>query len=575
VRGRQPFVKHRLALSYNGEIYNYRELQSELGSSGTKFLTSSDTEVLIEAWRRWGPGCLRKLRGMFAFAIFDEASGSLFLARDHLGVKPMHYMRRKDGIVFASEIKALTAAFGSELQIDPAGMVAAMLYNYVPERRCTLNGVEKLQPGTYAEFHPDGSCHVRTYFDIAEVAAAAAAGPPIDLTEVIAESVAAHLGADVPVTGLLSGGLGSGIITVLAKRSNPDVDAYTVTFRPEDRRFGAMADDAAHARRMARRNQIDLHEVCIAPDVVELAPRLVDILDEPMGDPAAINTLLLCQAAQAAGVKVVLSGLGADELFGGFGTCLAPSAAERHSRRPGLPRLPALARRAANAVAVMRPRQLKSAPDSPVEEEEEAFRRSNSLYDPELLTELISPELWPDVDDLLGEHLEAYCDNFLSDRVNRVCLAHARMALPGLHLAYTDRAAMAVSTEIRVPFVDPVVFRAAFSLDGEHKVDQNSGKRKVALRQAGRAWLPERMVNRPKVRFSAPLRAWVTRDLRHLVDDVLVRGELVGTGFIQDKALATLIFQDRAGQKDNSKQIWQLLNLELWYRGVCAAGVGL
>jgi asparagine synthase (glutamine-hydrolysing) len=310
--------------------------------------------------------------------------------------------------------------------------------------------------------------------------------------------------------------------------------------------------------------------VCIAPNVVELAPRLVDILDEPMGDPAAVNTLLLCEAAQAAGVKVVLSGLGADELFGGYGTCLSPSGAETHAR------LPAFARRAASAVGALRPRHANARPGALVgEEEEEAFRRSNSLYDPAKLTELISPEMWPDIDDLLGEHLEAYCDNFLSDQVNRVCLAHARMPLPGLHLAYTDRAAMAVSTEVRVPFVDPVVFRAAFSLAGDHKVDQSSGKRKMALRKAGRAWLPEKMVNRPKAPFSAPLRAWVTRDLRQMIDDVLVRGELVGTGFIQDKALADLIFQDRAGQKDNSRQIWQLLNLELWYRGVCAAGVGL
>jgi asparagine synthase (glutamine-hydrolysing) len=472
--------------------------------------------------------------------------------------------------VFASEIKALTAAFGHELQIDPAGMVASILYNYVPERRCVLDGVEKLQPGTFAEFHPDGSCHIRTYFDIAEVAAAAAAGPPIDLNEVIAESVNAHMTAEVPISGLLCRSLGSGIVTVLANRSNPDVDAYTAVFRPEDQRLAAMPDDAPHARKMARRHQIQLHEVRIAPDVVELAPRLVDILDEPIGDPAVINTLLLCEAAQEAGVKVILSGLGADELFGSYGTCLAGGGSELRSRSPGI------ARRAASAIGGLRPRRVNAAPGSSVGDEEEAFRRRNSLHEPARLIELISPELWPDVDDLLGEHLEAYCDNFLTDHVNRVSLAHARMPLPGLHLAYTDRAAMAASIEVRVPFVDPVVFRAAFSPGAEHKVDVSSGGRRVGLKKAGRrAWLPEGSANRPGGAYSAPLRTWVSRDLRDMVDEVLVAGELVTTGFIQDKALGTLVSEDRDGRQDNSRQIWQLLNLELWYRHVCEAGVGL
>ena len=316
--GHQPFLKHHLALSYNGELYNFRELKSELSARGATFQTSSDTEVVLEAWRQWGPGCLRKFRGMFAFAMFDEVSGSLFLARDHLGIKPLHFIRRDGGVVFASELKALVAAFGHELEIEPSALIASIMYYWVPDRRCTLSGVEKLQPGTWAEFRPDGTHQTKTYFDIAEVAAAAAAGPPIDLREVIESSVAAHLVADVPISSFLSGGLDSGIVTVLAKRTNPDVDAYTITFRPEDHRLEAMPDDVIYARKIARQYGIKLHEMQIAPDVVELLPRLVNILDEPIGDPAAINTLLMCEAARDAGVKVILSGMGADELFGGY-----------------------------------------------------------------------------------------------------------------------------------------------------------------------------------------------------------------------------------------------------------------
>ena len=179
--GQQPLSKQGLTLCYNGELYNYRELRRILTGLGVSFTTSSDTEVVLESWRRWGPDCLAKFRGMFAFALFDQASGSLFLARDHLGIKPLHYIRRGDGVVFSSEVKALVAAFGHELHIEPGALVASILYFWVPESRCSIREVEKLQPGTWAEFRPDGTSRRGTYWDAAEVAATAAAGPPVDL----------------------------------------------------------------------------------------------------------------------------------------------------------------------------------------------------------------------------------------------------------------------------------------------------------------------------------------------------------------------------------------------------------
>ncbi|HET9060126.1 MAG TPA: asparagine synthase (glutamine-hydrolyzing) [Acidimicrobiales bacterium] len=576
--GSQPLVKDGLALSYNGELYNFRELRAELASLGARFVSSCDTEVVLEAWRMWGPACLRKFRGMFAFALFDQQGGSLFLARDHLGIKPLHYLCRKDGVVFASELKALVAAFGHELQIEPSALVASLLYFWVPEKRCAINKVQKLAPGTWAEFRPDGTVRTKTFFDAAEAAAAAAAGPPVDLRETIEASVNAHLVADVPVSSFLSGGLDSGIVTVLAKRANPDVDAYTITFRPEDQRLEAMPDDAVYARKIARQHNIDLHEIQIAPDVVGLLPQLVDILDEPIGDPAAINTLLMCQAAREAGVKVILSGMGADEMFGGYRKHIACVMAEQYRG------LPSGARRGVSGLVDHLPvaaggrglryvrwaKRFLTFAELP---EEAAFRRSYTLFDPDALASLVSPELEPDIDDVLGEHFETYADNRLSDHVNRMCLADSRLFLPSLNLTYTDRASMAASTEVRVPFVDPLVFRAAFSLPGDQKVHHRTGK--VALKRAAEAWLPKEIIHRPKASFSAPLRAWVTRDLRELVDDVLVKGELVNTGFICSESLRSLIDEDRAGRQDRSKQIWQLLTLELWYRQTTKAGVGI
>jgi asparagine synthase (glutamine-hydrolysing) len=572
----QPLHKDGLTIVYNGELFNYRALKAELTARGTRFTTKSDTEVVLEAWRSWGPAALDRFRGMFAFALVDERTGELVLARDPLGIKPLYYMRRGSGIVFASELKALVAAAGSELRIEPGALVASMLYYWLPEQRCAIDGVAKLPAGSWALGRPDGTFTVAQYWRIAEVAARAAAGPPADLQAVIEESVAAHLVADVPISSFLSGGLDSSIVTVLAHHANRGVDAYTITFRAADQRLEAMPDDAVYARKVAHRYGINLHEIEISPDIVELLPRMVDVLDEPIGDPAAINTLLMCEAARERGVKVILSGIGADELFGGYRKHLACVLASQFGRVPApgralvrsaVERLPVSAAGRGLRYARWAKRFLTFA-ELP---EEPRFRRSYTLYDPAELAGLLSPDLASHVGQVIAEHSEIYNDNSLTDEINRMCLADARLFLPGLNLAYTDKASMAASVEVRVPFVDPVVVEAAFSIDGRAKIRRREGK--VALKQAAVDWLPPEIVHRPKASFSAPLRAWVRRDLRELIGDVLVGGELVTSGMIRRDGLTQLVADDQAGREDRSKQIWQLLSLEMWYRNAQAQGV--
>ncbi len=572
----QPLHKHGMTLIYNGEMYNYRALRAELAARGVPFATSSDTEVVLEAWRAWGPGALRRFRGMVAFALFDAETGDLVLARDPLGIKPLYYLPRGGGVVFASELKALVAALGSELRIEPGALVASMLYYWLPEQRCAIDRVQKLPAGSWARFRPDGSVGVQYYWRPADVAAEAAAGPPADLGTVIEESVAAHLVSDVPVSSFLSGGLDSSIVTVLAHQADAGIDAYTIAFRPEDQRLEAMPDDAVYARKVAARYGIDLHEIEISPDIVRLLPRIVDVLDEPIGDPAAINTLLMCEAARERGVKVVLSGMGADELFGGYRKHLACVMAGKYHRLPAgsralirstVDRLPVTAAGRGLRYSRWAKRFLTFA-DLP---EEPRFRRSYTLYDPAELAALVNPDLASHVDQVVAEHSDLYHDNSLPDEVNRMCLADARMFLPGLNLTYTDRASMAASVEVRVPFVDPVVAHAAFSIEGTAKIRHRQGK--VALKRVAERWLPREIVYRPKASFSAPLRAWVRNDLQEVIGDVLVGGELVGSGIIRREALLRLIKDEHAGREDRSKQIWQLLTLELWYRHAQSMGV--
>ncbi|MGH3824701.1 MAG: asparagine synthase (glutamine-hydrolyzing), partial [Pseudonocardiaceae bacterium] len=529
--GAQPMVSGGLALTYNGELYNAPELRAELIAAGVRFRGSSDTEVLLEAWRRWGTGCLPRLRGMFAFAVFDERTGELVLVRDQLGIKPLFLVRRGHGLAFASELKALAGALGASLHIDEAALVASLLYYWVPDSRCAFREAEKLPPGTWLRAWPDGRMEQGRFWSIREVAQQAQelSGAP-DLDAVIADSTQRHLLSDVPVATFLSGGLDSSYLTALAARHRPGTTAYTIGFRAQDAKFEAMPDDLRYARQVAARFGIDLHEIEIAPKILELLPHLCYHLDEPIGDPAAINTFLICSAAREAGVKVMLSGMGADELFAGYRKHLANLLAVRYQGVPGslrrplrsaIDRLPvASSRRGYRSVRFAK--RFLSFADLP---EETAFRRSYTMYDRLELLDLLSPHLGGIVDDVLTEHAVTFSDNALGDHVNRMCLADTRLFLPGLNLAYTDRASMAASVEVRVPFVDVEVVKAAFSVPGHQKIVGRQGK--VALKQAALSILPREIVYRPKGLFSAPLRAWMSRDLAPLVDELVNDGVLV------------------------------------------------
>ena len=566
--GAQPMVSDGLALTYNGELYNAPALRRELESLGVRFRGTSDTEVLLEAWRRWGVDCLPRLRGMFAFGIFDERTGELTLARDQLGIKPLFYVRRGGGLVFASELKALAGELG-DLTVNDAALVASLLYYWVPDSRCAYREAAKLPPGSWLRIRPNGSVEQGTYWSIRDVAAEAQHSGPVDLAAVVEESTKAHLLSDVPVATFLSGGLDSSYLTALAARHSPGISAYTIGFRAEDARFEAMPDDLKYARIVASKFGVDLHEIEIAPQVLDLLPKMTYHLDEPIGDPAAINTFLICTAAREAGVKVMLSGMGADELFAGYRKHLANTLALRYQKVPAALRSPvksvvdrlpvATAKRGYRSVRFAK--RFLSFAELP---EETAFRRSYTMYDHAELTALLSPDLRATVDDVLTEHADTYHDNSLADFVNRMCLADSRLFLPGLNLTYTDRSSMAASTEVRVPFVDVEVVKAAFALPGSAKIARRQGK--LALKKAALSILPEEIVYRPKGLFSAPLRAWMSRDLAPLVREVVNDGLLVRNGFLRREALQRLVDEDATGQQDRSKHLWHVLTLEHWYR---------
>jgi asparagine synthase (glutamine-hydrolysing) len=295
-------------------------------------------------------------------------------------------------------------------------------------------------------------------------------------------------------------------------------------------------------------------------------------LDEPIGDAAAINAYLICQAARDAGVKVLLSGMGADELFGGYRKHYAALLATRYRRvppwlrqrvvEPTIRHLPVASKNRGYRLT----RWARRFVDFASLPEEAAFRRSYAHYDEGQLGELLAPELAVHVDGLVSEHRDTYAAYRGDDQVNRMCLTDTRMFLPSLNLAYTDRASMAASTEVRVPFVDKHVFEAAFAIPGSDKIVGR--ERKAILKEASLPWLPREIVYRPKGLFSAPLRAWIRRDLQEMVEEHVALGYLVESGMLDKTEVRTMIDQDRSGMTDRSKEIWQLLTLDLWHREV-------
>jgi asparagine synthase (glutamine-hydrolysing) len=568
----QPFEKGNLVIVFNGEIYNFRTLRAEIEATGVQFRTNSDTEVVLEAWRLWGPQSFVRLRGMFVIGIYDKREGRLVLARDPFGIKPLFVLRRGNGLAFASELKALLPILGPDAEIDNSAVVAAMVYGWLPDEFCMYRHVSKLLPGHWLERRSDGTVLEHVYWDpVAEMVEQETTPFDVEhLREVLRDSVSAHMVADVPVATFLSGGLDSSLITVLARKQVDRMDCFTIAFRAEDQKFEAMPDDLSFARQVAKAADLNLHEIFIRPDLTQMLPRMVDTLDEPIGDGATINTYLICKSARELGIKVLLSGMGADEIFAGYRRHYACMLASRYRRVPHFVRhglieplvdlLPAAGRNRGYRTFRWAKRFVKFASLN----EEQAFHRSYAFLGRTDLQHVLNRDLSREVDNVFSRHAEIYAQGPRDDQVNRMCHADVRLFLSGLNLAYTDRASMAASTEVRVPFVDIEVVRAAFRLRGAEKIRGQNGK--WALKKAAEAWLPPSIIYRPKGLFSAPLRAWVRNDLKAMVDEILPNGELVRRGYVKRDYVRNLIQDDRTGRADYSKEIWHLLTMDHWFR---------
>ncbi len=570
----QPFEKDGLVLVFNGEIYNYRSLMTELRSEGVQFRSHSDTETVLEVWRRWGEVGLRRLRGMFAFALYNRSTQSMILVRDPFGIKPLYITHHANGaFAFASELKTLLGLMGEVPEINAQALTASLLYCWLPREQSIYQGITKLTPGTMMSIDASGQVEHHAYWQPSELLVDQSGGVPVTverLQEVIEDSVTTHMVADVPVSTFLSGGLDSSIITVLAKRHAGELDSYTIGFRADDQRFEAMPDDLRYARQLAKEHGIRLHEIEANPDTASMLTQMVAMLDEPIGDSAAINTYLICQAARDNGVKVLLSGMGADELFGGYRRHLACVMAARwrqvvpslvrHGVAGVVNQLPVAGRSKGFRLTRWAQRFMQFANL----DEEAAYFRSYTYYDARAMERLMGERAVSLYQNVHAQHQAIYEAGPADDMINRMCFADMQLFMEGLNQTYTDRASMAASTEVRVPFIDIEMARLAFAMPGSAKI--HTRQQKYMLKKAAEAWLPKEVIYRPKASFTLPLRAWMRHDLRDMLQDVLINGVAISDGWLQGAEVERMIAANHSGAADYGQHLWQLLTLELWLR---------
>ena len=545
--GPQPMANEdgSLMCIYNGEIYNYRSLAAELTAAGHAFATRCDTEVLLHGWEQWGAALLPRLRGMFAFALWDRAAGTLFCARDAFGVKPLYYCRTADGtLLFASEIKAFWDHPAFTKCLNEAQLERYLSCQYSPGEETFFAGVYKLLPGHWLTF--DGqTLHTQRWWAPVFAPDAAFADAPAALDEALRGSVAAHLAADGPVAGFLSAGVDSAYITALARPKH----CYTVGYA--EGRY----DESPAAGRLAAALGVQDHVVRITPEAFWAAlPAVQYHMDEPLADAAAVALYLLCREA-ARGGKVVLSGEGADELCGGYNIYREPFTARWYGR------LPAALRRALGALAGRLPAvpgvnfiarrgvplaQRYYGPTALLDEraKRRLLRRYTGAGDPRLLARPV----WAASAGL--------------DPVTRMQACDLALWLPGDILLKADKMSMAHGLELRVPFLDHAVWNAARRLPPAAKADAHGTKR--ALRAAAARRLPGADAARPKRGCPVPVRDWLRQE-RWAAPVRAAFDRPAAARFFCVRRLHRMLRQHLRGTRDNWRQIFCIYCFLVWY----------
>jgi len=567
--GHQPISNEdeTVWLVLNGEIYNFKQLRVELEQKGHRFRTQTDTEVIVHLYEEEGLEFFTRLRGMFGLALWDVKRERLVLGRDRIGEKPLYVRREQNRLLFASELKAILQVKGVPRQLNAAALAEYLALGYVPAPLCLLEGFEKILPGHYLVAEGN-RVQDHAYWDVplGKTEEHSEAEWIQRIQEKLLETVRMQLVSDVPLGAFLSGGLDSStIVAAMARSTGRPVKTYAIGYEGEHSYY----NELPYARIVARAFATDHHEIVVRPDVSELLPKLVWHLDEPVADSAILTTYLVSRLARES-VTVILSGVGGDELFGGYRRYLGDSLMRYYRLLPAYLRtrwLPALLARTPQdrhskwkdytryASAFVRSGELDTS---------SRYLDYVTLFSQDMQHELLRQSL-NDSGSATGASLRSYLHHPAdSDSLNRIMYADLKGSLPDDLLAMTDRMSMAASLECRAPLVDFELIELAMRMPSSLKV--RGLQMKYLMKKAVAAWLPREILHRKKRGFGAPMGAWLRKELKPLVNELLCKDAVVRRGIFSWPAVQALIDAHQAERRDHTDHLFALITLELWCR---------
>ncbi len=557
--GRQPIANEDQSVwvVFNGEIYNYRALRDELQTRGHKFSTRADTEVLVHLYEERGEALVDALDGMFAFAIWDRRAQRLLIARDRLGIKPLYYAETRAGLVFGSELKSLLCHPAVPREISPRALSYYLSFGSTSADEAILDGVRKLAPGHLLRYQ-SGRLSLKRYWDLrpAPREGVREEDAIAEVRERIRAAVRSHLVADVPVGAFLSGGIDSATVVASMVEAGVHPKTFSIGFDEPD------FDELDYAKVIARRFRTDHHELVVRPDAWALVQDLAWYLDEPFADVSAIPTWLVAKLA-AQHVKVVLSGDGGDELFGGYDRYPQALADARH-----FDHLPGIARTALGAfAAVLPPRALgKNWLRHASLDPRVRFLDGEALFPADLKARVIAGDLaraLTGLPDPLEDRVRLV-EGAPGDQLGRLLYLDTMTYLPLDILTKVDRMTMAHSLEVRPPLCDHHLVEAVFALPSSLKISGTT--QKAILKRAVADLVPRAVLERKKRGFGVPIGRWFRGPLREAVIDVLTSERARARGWLEPRAIRALIDEHLSGRRDQSVRMWALLMLELWSR---------
>ncbi len=572
--GHQPFFSadKRYALTYNGEIYNYLEIKAELEAKGYKFHTDSDTEVLINAFQEWKIDCLPKLNGMFAFAVWDELEKSLTLVRDRSGIKPLYYAKIGEKFVFASEIKAILASKLIRAELDNEGLHQFLTFLWTVHDKTLFRGIYQLPPAHFLVWKK-GEISVKEWWDLDFSREEKGKSEDFwreQVLETLDKCVEMEMIADVPLGAFLSGGVDSSSIVALMTKHTQKVSTYTTAISAADLEFDIIPDDVKWSRKVAEILPVDYHEMLLTPDLTELLPKLVYHQDAPVID-MAIPSFLISEQARST-QKVMLSGMGGDEIFAGYPRQMAmklagmtdfiPSAV----RRPLMKTLDSMLYGGVRGKLTAPLRNAKKFARSAAMDFENRYLGFGTYFTDDMKSHLYSENLRGEMNnfDAYKNH-KKFFENCRGDSpLNRLLYVDFKTFMPALNLDTTDKTSMAANLEVRVPFLNHEIVSLSERIPVELKI--KGIKRKYILKKAAESLLPKEIIYRKKAGFSAPIRSWLRTSLKPMIDDLLSEETIKRRGLFDFQEVRRIIELNQSGKEDFNLQVFQLLNLEIWMR---------